>query len=844
MRTARIFSLILLTILAGTMNAQETEFKRPAPEIEAMAMSSPLPNTYFSNDGKMAVIGYRACKSIPIAKLAASEARIGGVRINTSNFSETRENYAERLEILNVATGVASKVEGIPQGEIKFVKWSPSGRFFCFTVASDTRVDLWRADVAASEPKVEKISKYPVNTIFGDPYFFLDDETILYKAVPSDLGKMPEKGMSNWPVVSENLGEKKSIRTYQDLLKSPYDADLYEWCCTTIPVVVDASGTRMIGEKAIYRSLDPSPDGTYIIAVTEHRPFSYIQGHSSFPSKRFIMSSADGSVVKMLKDGTVKEPKSEKPAFRDTADKDKKPEMPKKPKPENFSWRPDMPATLVWNENEGNGPGFGPMGPRPADDAEEEKDKPEKTFTQKLYQCAAPFDFENDKQLVLAPEYSMGPVTWCNDKLALFTESSRKQHFRRLMAFTPCDTAAPMKIIYTESTETDTLGNFPVYGRPYLVKNQYGRNVLGTDPKNGLFYLTGPNRLDVNGDKMSFIDKVTLKSGKIENAWMGAAPYREKVIAITDFSKLKFIETKEAFAVVPDYYEIDLKKKSSRQLTHFEDPAPMVKELMTRQFVTYTRKDGLHCSANLYLPAGYDPERDGRLPVFMWTYPYEYKCAAECEKDRTDRYAYVKPIYGSAFMWTSQGYAVLDGFTMAIVAADKDSEENDVFLDQLVMSAEAAVDFICDTLAIGDRERIGVGGHSYGGFMTANLLAHTRLFKAGIARSGAYNRSLTPFGFQNERRSYWKAKDVYDQMSPFNYADKIKDALLIIHGQMDNNTGTFPVQSERLYSAIVYNGGTARYLQMPYESHAYLGVETILHMLYETGDWLEKYLKY
>ncbi len=194
-------------------------------------------------------------------------------------------------------------------------------------------------------------------------------------------------------------------------------------------------------------------------------------------------------------------------------------------------------------------------------------------------------------------------------------------------------------------------------------------------------------------------------------------------------------------------------------------------------------------------------------------------------------------------IWATQGYAVLDEFTMAIVSPDKDSLPNNYFLEQLVMSAEAAVDFVCDSIGVGDRDRIGVGGHSYGGFMTANLLAHTRLFRAGVARSGAYNRSLTPFGFQSERRTYWKAKDVYDVMSPFNYADKIKDALMLIHGQMDNNMGTFPVQSERLYQALVYFGATARYVQLPYESHSYSGIETTLDMLYETGYWLDTYVK-
>lgn len=836
MKTLRLLALLLAVAAAGNVKAQETEFQKPDPMIEALAVSSPLPTTYFSNDARQAVVGYCQCKLLPLAELAANEARIGGVRINTENFSETRESFFDRLEVLDVATGRTAAISGIPAGaKVKFIAWSPSGKYFCFTASGQNRTDLYR--VAAGSTDAERINEYPVNTIFGTPFFFLDDETVLYKAVPADLGPKPEEGLHAWPVVQEHSGKPNRIRTYQDLISSPYDADLFEYCCTTQLAVFNGGTTRTVGGKAIYRSIDPSPDGSFLMVTTEHRPFSYIERHRTFPSRQFIMSSADGSVVKMIND-TAKE--------KEEAGKDEK--KPKAPKPAGFSWRPDRPATLVWTE----------VTPAPEEPKDKDKDgdsadgdaatpkeeKPERTFTDRMYQCSAPFDFETDKELVLAPEYKLGRITWCNDGIALFTESSSKQKFRRLSTFVPGDTAAARRVIYTESTEVDTLGNFPVYGAPYTVCNQYGRRVLGLDPKGRFFYETGTARPDRNGDGMAFIDRVNLKDLSVVNVWTGAAPYKERVTAITDFTRPAFIQTREAYTMVPDYHLTDLKKHTDRQITHFENPVPMIEGLITRQFVEYTRKDGLRCCGNLYLPAGYDKEKDGPLPVYMWTYPYEYKCAAECEKDRTDRYGFVKPTYSTAMIWASQGYAVLDGFTMAIVAADKDSLENDVFLDQLIMSAEAAVDFVCDSLGIGDRERLGVGGHSYGGFMTGNLLAHTRLFKAGVARSGAYNRSLTPFGFQSEGRSYWKAKEVYDEMSPFNYADKVKDAILLIHGQMDNNMGTFPVQSERFYQALVYHGATARYLQLPYESHSYMGRETILHMLYETGAWLDKYLKY
>ena len=824
-------------------------FRHPAPEIEQMTMASPLPSYIFSPDYKKAVVAYRECRSVPIAELAASEARIGGLRVDPRNFSETRENYFERLEVMDVATGAVHPVRGIPTDtpRIKFITWSPGGRYVAFTLSYPFRVELWRMDVTNSDPVAIRVAANRVNSIFGTPFFFLDEERILFKAVPDGQTAAPRQDVAQSTIVQEVLGEKKSIRTYQDLLTGPADEALYDYCCTSQLALCTSEGVRMIGEPAIYRSIDPSPDGRYAIVVTEHHPYTYVESHRSFPSKQFIISLSNGKQVRMLRDGTVKEPKP------DASGKPGDKKGPQKPKPAGFAWRPDLPATLYWTESEG-GPGMfgpgGPMGPPPADapavpDSLKDKDRPEKTFTDKVYQCGAPFDFEKKKQLVLAPEYRLGRITWCDEQLGLFEESSSKQKFRRTMTFVPCDTTVAQRVLFTQSTEVDTLGDFPVYGRPYTVHNAYGRNVLWTDTAHSQIYLTGNDRPDAEGFNHSYLDRLTLETAKMRNVWTSSGDCKETLTAILNFSprRIRLLGRREAFGVVPDFHEWNLRKKTDRQITHIVDPVADFTKLVTDRYVTYTRKDGLKCFAHLYLPAGYDPERDGKLPVFMWTYPYEYKCPAESYKRHPEKHKYTKPTYGSAMIWASQGYAVLDEFTMAILAADKDSLPNDRFLEQLVLSAEAAVDFVCDSIGVGDRDRIGVGGHSYGGFMTANLLAHTRLFRAGVARSGAYNRSLTPFGFQSERRDYWKARNVYDEMSPFNYADKIKDALMLIHGQLDNNTGTFPVQSERLYQALVYFGGTARYVQLPYESHSYLGIETTLDMLYETGDWLDTYVK-
>lgn len=840
----RLFALTAALLLIGGVSAFADGFRHPAAEIERLTMASPLPSTNFSPDHSKAVMAYRTNRHVPIAELAASEARIGGLRVDPRNFSETRENWFDRLDLLDVATGAVRPVQGLPADpRVKFITWSPSGRYVAFTLSFQDHVELWRMDASVPVPVASRVMSDRVNTIFGNPFYFLDDDHILFKRVPDNHRQAPKQDIAQSSVVQEVLGEKKSIRTYQDLLSSPADEALYDYCCTSQLAIWSPDGVRTIGKPSVYRSIDLSPDGSYAIVATEHHPYSYVEAHYSFPSKQFIMKVSDGSLVRMLRDGTVKEEKPDPDAAKDKKE-------PRKPRPTGFSWRPDLPATLYWSESEGAGP-MGPMDPRPDDnaaskDTAKEKERPEKTFTDKVFQCEAPFDFEQDKQLVVNPEYRMGRITWGDSKIALYEETSGKQKFRRMVAFVPCDTNAAKRVLFSQSTEVDTLGDFPAYGRPYMARNAFGRNVLWTDAKHSYIYLTGTDRRNAEGFRQSFLDRLTLKDGKMVQVWKSSDDCKETISFITDFNpkQVKFVGQRQAFGVVPDYWAFDLRnRKKDRQITHIENPVPQFAGEVTDQYVTYTRKDGLKCFAHLYLPAGYDKERDGRLPVFMWTYPYEFKCPAESEKARPEKHKFTKPGYGSAMIWATQGYAVLDEFTMAIVAADKDSLPNDSFLEQLVMSAEAAVDFVCDSLGIGDRDRIGVGGHSYGGFMTANLLAHTKLFRAGIARSGAYNRSLTPFGFQSERRNYWKAKDVYDQMSPFNYADKIKDALMIIHGQMDNNTGTFPVQSERLYQALVYFGGTARYVQLPYESHGYQGIETTLDMLYETGAWLDKYVK-
>ena len=831
-------SVFFLCIVVLPLSAQDRYMEPPKEVIELMT-AKPLPVTNFSNNNKKFAMVQQNNTMSDIAYIAGPELRIAGIRINPANFSGSRLSFSNAIQLGDVATGKTVEVADMPNNpKITNVKWSPGDRYLCFINHTPKELELWQIDVVTT--KVQKINRYPVNAVISDGrgdniYTFLDDERILYKSIPEDIGPMPQPPLLPMgPIIQESYGKTKSVRTTPDVLTSWYDEQLFDYFTTTQFVIYSPQGSEKIGSKAIVRSIDLSPNKKYMLVTTEYKPYSYQQGHTSFPNKLEIWN-LKGEVIKLLEDNTIEE---ETPARSSGANRE--------PRKSGYGWRSDMPETLVWTESLTPPPtGRG----QAADDQqnEEKKEEPEQKYTSSVYQLPAPFDGE--KQLVIKPEYRIGQVIWGNDKFAIYNETSTKGKIRNTFSFIPCDTIKAPVLLYSESTEVDSLGVFPVIGSPYMVKNSYGANVVYVDDKLSYIYLAsggamggrGGARKDSEGDNMNFIDRFDLKTMKSANLWMGHAPYNESVEAIIDFKNLKFISLKQSVTDVPNYFIVDPKAKKSQQFTFYTDPCPAMRTIQSR-LITYTRKDGVQLTAILYLPAGYDQERDGKLPVFMWGYPYEYKSATDAEKARPARYTFVRPNASSQVYVVTQGYAVLDGFSMPIIAENTKKEPNDVFRDQLVMNAEAAINYL-DSIGIGDRERVGVGGHSYGAFMTANLLAHTKLFKAGIARSGAYNRSLTPNGFQSEPRTYWKAPQLYFEMSPFSYANQIKTPILLVHGQMDNNDGTFPIQSARLYHALTGLGGHVRYVQLPNESHGYGARESQFHVMYETITFLDKHVK-
>ena len=339
---------------------------------------------------------------------------------------------------------------------------------------------------------------------------------------------------------------------------------------------------------------------------------------------------------------------------------------------------------------------------------------------------------------------------------------------------------------------------------------------------------------------LPFVDRQNIKTLETERLWRCKEGTYESVVAVaasSDDSKPSVITNKQTPVTPPNYFLRDLNNDSIARLTSFKDPTPQIRDIK-KQLVKYERSDGVPLSATLYLPADY---REGtRLPLLVWAYPREFNDAKTAGQVSGTPSQFIRMRSITHLTLLTQGYAIMDSATMPVIGDPETM--NDTFLDQIVDAAQAAIDKAVD-MGVADRNRVAVGGHSYGAFMTANLLAHCDLFKAGVARSGAYNRTLTPFGFQSERRPYWQAKNVYHSISPFMHADKINEPILLIHGENDNNSGTFPIQSKRMYQAIKGNGGTVRLCMLPFESHGYRARQSVLHTQAEMIEWLDKHIK-
>jgi dipeptidyl aminopeptidase/acylaminoacyl peptidase len=546
--------------------------------------------------------------------------------------------------------------------------------------------------------------------------------------------------------------------------------------------------------------MDPSPDGKYILVEIVHRPFSYLVPAYRFPYSVEIWD-LKGNVVKRIADLPLAE---EIPIGFDAVPTG----------PRSFGWRSDAPATLYWVEAQDGG-----------------DPKAEVKIRDNLYALSSPFS--DTKKLLMSLMLRFNDIAWGKSSVA-FIREEWWQDRRIRSSILSLSSETPVSSLIHDYSWQDRY-NDPGY--PLTKKLPNGHEVLLMNDQNNILYFFGEGA-SPQGDR-PFIDAYNIIDNESKRLWRSEAPYYEWPVVMQDSKNLSVITRREAVNEPPNYFSRNLRKNQISQITKFPHPTPQLKNVK-KELIRYEREDGVLMTANLYLPPGYKSE-DGPLPLLMWAYPREYKSADAAGQVTGSPYRFVKVGWWTPLPWLVAGYAVLDKPTMPIIG-EGDNEPNDTYVEQLVASAQAAADEVIRR-GVAKKGALVIGGHSYGAFMTANLLAHSDIFAAGIARSGAYNRTLTPFGFQAEQRTLWEAPEVYFKMSPFMHAEKVNEPILLIHGSLDNNSGTFPMQSERFYHALKGHGATTRLVMLPLESHSYRSRESIMHMLWEMSNWLDTYVR-
>jgi dipeptidyl aminopeptidase/acylaminoacyl peptidase len=767
--------------------------------------------------------------SLPtIADLAEPELRLAGLRFNPKVGAPSRTRYFVSLKIQSLpdaragAKPIEVAITGLPTRlHVLSAHWSADGQHIALVNAdadsgpgdqSTVGLSLWIIDVAkASAARVPGIR---LNSVLADPISWLNSSSLAVLTVPSNRGSVPSRSeIPTGPVVQENQGRATPAPTYEDLLKNPNDERFFEYYATAQIAEVRLSGAiRKLGHPGVFSRLESSPDGKYVFAEELHRPYSYTQPYERFPQRREVFNVATGD-AKVLDDAPLID---NLPIDRDAVE----------PGPREFGWRSDQPATIFWVQAADGG-----------------DPKREAAIRDRVYAQEGPFTGEARPVADLALRFR--GIEWGNEHVALVTEARWKDRKVILAALDPA--SGKLTQLYQGSME-DRYHN---PGRPMLERNAQGHLVLQTTPDRQGVYFSGQGA-SPKGDA-PFVAIMPTSAGENPSErriWQSQGPFFEVASAVIESNAgTEVLARRESVEQSPNYFlTAPIEGRATAEasvptqwipVTSFPNPYAGL-PMPSHKLLNYKRGDGVDLTADLYLPANYDKSK-GPLPTLMEAYPAEFKTRSAASQVTGSPFEFVRIGAGSPVFFAMTGYAVLANAAIPIIG-EGSVEPNDTYTEQLVAGARAAIDAGAVTGTV-DPNRVAVMGHSYGAFMTANLLAHSSLFRAGIARSGAYNRTLTPFGFQNEERTYWQAPEVYYKMSPFSFADKIKTPILLIHGEADNNTGTFPIQSERFYDALKGEGATVRFVLLPLEAHGYQGRESVLHMLWEMDNWLDKYVK-
>ena len=796
--------ITLLITASYLLNAQE-ELGYQVPKKELLDLIDvDLAPTVLRNTKNTVMVLLSRSTYKSIADLSRKELRIAGLRVDPKRFIGSRTTYYNKVELVDFEKGKTPLlVAGLPnKPQLTNFIWSPDEKMIAMTHTSDSSVELWILDVTTR--KVKKLSSQPINATMGNSInWFKSSKELLVKLIPKDIEDIIDQSVivPTGPKVTENNGEKAQNRTYQDLIKNPTDSKNFTQLSRSEIYKIDLNGNKSLFLDArMYRGVSISPNGKYVMVSFVKEPFSYLVPYYRFPTETHVYD-LDAQLVKLISDNPLQEVLPKGFMAVSTYKRD-------------IGWRKDKPSTIYYVEalDKGN-----PEIKVPYRDA--------------LYDWQAPF---GQKSILLTKTINRyAGIIWGNDLNAIIYDRWWNSRNSKTYVFSPSKPDIPARVIVDRNYQD----RYSDPGDFVTRKGKYGEKILALD--GNMAFLLGDG-FSKKG-QFPFLDQINLKSNKKNRTY--ESNYTDKFEQLYDYDiiekKLSIrIESKNEY---PNYFTRSLDKKNTlKQQTFFENPFKNLKNV-GKELISYKRKDGLDLSGILYTPEGFDKDNPKKLPMILWAYPREFKDKSSASQKTNNPNRFLYPSWGSPIYWVTQGYLVLDRAAFPIIGEGTD-EPNDSFRTQLVANAEAAINAVVEK-GYADRNRIAVGGHSYGAFMVANLLSHTNLFAAGIARSGAYNRTLTPFGFQSESRSYWEAPEVYYTMSPFMHADKMKTPLLLVHGEADNNSGTYPLQSERYYNALKGLGATTRLVMFPRESHGYRAKETILHLIWEQDQWLEKYVK-
>ncbi len=792
---AAVSRAIALALLCAPATAQEA-YREPPAEVVKIVDAPPLPFALLSPDGGRVALVESAAMP-PLSLLAEPFLKLAGVRITPRTNDRQRTNLLTGLLLRDLPDASERRVSFPTVLRLGMPDWSPDGTRLALPCATEEGLELWVVD--ASSAQARSIAPRLNGTLGGAFAWMPDSKSLLVRTVPMSRGAEPKAPrVPTGPRIEESAGKVSKVRTYQDLLESAHDEALFEFYATSQLAFLDVAGgkPRPVGSPGIFSSVEPSPGGEHLLVVRLHRPYSRAVPYSDF-ARAVEVWDLGGKLLHRVADLPV-------------ADEVPIEGVPTGPR--SVSWRPLEPATLVWAEalDEGN-----PENKVPHRD--------------RLLRLAAPFSGEASEFARL--EHRFSGIDWLETKdVALVSEYDRDRRWRRTRLLETEKPPSAGRVVWDLSVN-DRYGD---PGRPVFRSTPRGERVVRVE--GGAIYLSGTGATK-EGDR-PFLDRMSLASLEKERLFRCEEGTYESFVGFAGEGTRAFLSRRESPKDPPNYFVRDVATGDRRAITDLRDPAPAFTAGTEKKILRYARKDGVPLSGMLHLPPGRKPGE--RLPLVVWAYPLEYTDPGTAGQVRAapTRFTYLRG--ASQLLFLTQGYAVLDDAQIPIIGDPK--TVNDTFVEQLVEGARAAIDAAAAD-GVADPERVGVGGHSYGAFMTANLLAHCDLFRAGIARSGAYNRTLTPFGFQSERRTLWEAPEIYVGLSPLMHADKINEPILLVHGEVDANPGTFPIQSERLYHAVKGHGATARLLLLPHESHGYQARESVLHVLAESFAWFDKYVK-